>query len=573
MVIRRRGLLLLAAVAMAASLVAPADPFVDLYENDRLVAVQALLDERSRALIVKDKAAFLDTLDPAATPEFRSAQNTLFDNLLSLSLGTWRYEVYGDEWAADPGLVDTRKYRAEVWLPYVRLLYRLDGFDTDPVVRALDYTFVRRGSRWYLASDTDLDERGKPRPLRDPWDFGPVVVRRTKHVLVIAHDEKSAGMVAEAADDAVRNVTTIWGDDWQQAAVVVVARDENEHRSLRSPAADEYLAHVQATAMPVYNYVPEVEAPPPDAARVGFRIVIAPSVAAQDAVDGRLLSHEFLHVATAEHSPPSLPTWMFEGLPEWAARYRLPMFPRAERIALRIRRSGPPTELPHTFHTDPADRGDDYVLSELLCRWIVERYGMRKLVELYRALGQELVGVTHDDLVRRKVDEVMRRVLGISESEVLSGWQRYLRYHLRGFDGLFATFPGFAPVQGDGVVRGAAKAERENEFVPMESRRWRGPGRRTIVVSVFDLRTPTAAAAGKDGSTGLPSVPGIAESSISAGKVITFFGQFHGTTVGMRLGRFSVHATFVGPFSPSDVHALARLQYAQLKTALTTPQP
>jgi len=566
---------MLAGVAMAASLIAPANPAVEKFEENRLAAIQTLLDVRARALSVKDKAAFLATVDPAAAPEFRSAQTALFDSLMPLSLGTWRYEVFGGEWLTKPRRIDRRKHHGEVWLPYVRLLYRLHDFDTDPVVRALDYTFVRRGTRWYLASDTDLDEPGRPRPRRDPWDFGPVNIRRTKHALVIAHDTKSADMVAEAADAAVRNVTTIWGDDWPQAAVVVVARDESEYRSLTSRVTDETVAHIEATALPVYNYVPGVEQPPTDAAQVGFRVVIAPSAVARGSVDGRLLSHEFLHIATDESNYAGLPGWLFEGLPEWAARYELPPFPRAARLALRVERSGPPTELPHTFHTDPADRGDDYVLSELLCRWIVERYGLPRLVQLYRAVGQEVRDVTDESLARRRVDEVMRRVLGVSESKVLHEWQRYLRYHLRSFDGLFATFPGYSPVQGeDGVTRAAGGTERDNVFVPMESRRYRGPGGRTIVVSIFDMGTPAAAAErNASGLRTLPSVPGVTESWVSAGEIETFFGTFHGRTVGMQVGRLWAQTTFAGPVLPSEIPRLARLQHAQLKAALARPQP
>ena len=129
-----------------------------------------MLSRRAHAVLHHDEKAWLADIDPKA-PEFLSAQRTVFASLAQVDFASWRYELIGRDYDR-PDLADT--YDVPYHLPAVLLHYAIKGYDPGPVARPQALTFVLRGHRWRIASDSDADSRpagDRPRrpvgPARD----------------------------------------------------------------------------------------------------------------------------------------------------------------------------------------------------------------------------------------------------------------------------------------------------------------------------------------------------------------------------------------------------------------------
>jgi hypothetical protein len=545
------------------------------YERDRLEDVRALLRRRAAAVLARNKAAFLADVDPENVG-FRATQAALFDSVTTLPLRDWDYDLRPD-WAR-PVLPVARKYDGDVWLPYVRQRYRLDGFDERRIARQLDYTFVRRGHRWYLASDTDLDVAGDVRPRRDPWDFGPIDVRRTGKALIISHaDEDASEAVAKTVDEAIDFVSKTWGEDWPRTAVVVVAKDEAEYRSLTDRGPDEDITHIGGSARPQYTYVPDLEEPIDGDGIAGLRIVFPPAASEYDGIDRSVLIHEVMHVATWRKTPRTMPLWAFEGMAEWAGFYGQTLFGRMQPVADRIRKGQIPRVLPAGTASRMSEYAYDYPHSELLIRHIAERYDWPMVVKLYRQLCRDLRGVGKAGapaVIRRTI----HRLLGVSESELIRGWQRYMRYQLRSFETLFAPFPGFRPVASKPVIRGANGSGDPDVLYPNEVRQWRDPTAKTrLIVLISDTGDPVGNRAHRPSDPSAPrrypAVPGVPRSVITPpGDLDTYFGDVNGRTSNFSRGRFFVQLTLVGG-DETELVRLTQRQYEHLGRVLLDPQP
>src|SRR5581483_4624909 len=180
-----RAAVLVGAVVAAAGL-QPARAQTATPPPTREQAAKAVLDQRVDALQRGDRGAFLDTIDPAATDEFRTRQGRMFDGLRSLPLGSYELRLRTDE-APDlsgGGLAARYPGADAVFLPPVEAHYRLAGIDTVDAVDGYYDTFLLRGGRWRIVSDRDLEDVGLP-SARNLWDYGPVAEERTAHFIVL----------------------------------------------------------------------------------------------------------------------------------------------------------------------------------------------------------------------------------------------------------------------------------------------------------------------------------------------------------------------------------------------------
>lgn len=363
--------------------------------------LDALLQQRSAALLRHDEAGFLRSVDPAAPEEFRQRQAALFRNLAEVPLSTWDYDV-----EQIPGGEPTH--------PRVSLNYRIAGVDAVPARRPVDYGFAWREGRWFLTDDTTA--------RRAPWDFGPCRVVRTAHGVIIGHDgtRELSGRLAREVDSAVDAVTRVWGP-WRREVGVLLPQSQDELSALVGAefAVDGIAAVTVADKVDV------------GAKRVeGPRVVINTDTADRlsDTSLRVVLRHEIAHVAARADTAESAPMWLLEGFADYVG-YRESGL-RPERIApdlgeqIRAGRlpDGPPGD--SEFHRSGRRLDVAYQESWSLVDHLVRRIGEPRMVQLYRRIA----GTGGADVV----DPALREIAGIGLGDLVREWraelqQRYAR--------------------------------------------------------------------------------------------------------------------------------------------------
>jgi len=401
----------------AATAAPPVDPRTVPRPSSAARAIDALLAARSAALLRRDEAAFMATVDPRADQRFRQAQRALFGNLAEVSLREWSYHVQPDD-QVDVTTVDVAG-ADELLAPDVRLRYALDGVDTVATERPTGYLFVRRGAAWYVRSDDQLAALGRVN-WRGPWDFGPCRVITTDGGIVLFHpgSEAMARRVADELGPAVAAVTAVWGGDWARRVAVVLPATTEEMRAFVGPdfPVDAVAAVAVADRVDTNRHTAQ-----------GQRVVLSPTEGAS--LSGQalriVLRHEITHVATRAHTVDGSPLWLLEGFADYVG-YRdsgVPLATAAPGLAARVLTSGPPETLPSDadFLAGGAAIDLGYQQSYSLALFIGQRLGEATLVELYRrlaALGPAL---------GERVDAVLRDVVRLDRAELVAGWQEYLR--------------------------------------------------------------------------------------------------------------------------------------------------
>ena len=411
-----------AAVAARARALPPAADLALLARRARTQGVQQLLAQRSAALLRRDRAGFLASVDPAA-PALRQRQADVFDALAQVPLGSWDYVLEPtSQRPADP-LLDARYGRGQWWAPDVSMRYALQGFDDRPTVVAHHLTFVRRESRWLLAADDDFAAVGRPTPDA-LWDRGPVVAARAPGTLALGHPE-SASLVADVAalaSAAIPRVSAVWGPQWQQEVVVVVPRDTAEMAALLGSDGD--LSRIAAVA--TAELVAGVEDP------AGDRVLVNPEPFSTLSRLGRqvVIVHEVTHVATRRATGPAMPAWLAEGLADTIA-YRqvdVPLAVSARELRAAVRAGRVPTRLPRDedFAGSNPELAQAYEQAWLAVRLLAERHGDAGLLRFYRA-----VGAARDVDAEQAVEASLERELATTRAAFVADWQAAMRRQLR----------------------------------------------------------------------------------------------------------------------------------------------
>lgn len=380
-------------------------------ETERLAAVRELLDRRATALLRRDRAGWLAAVDPAARV-LRTRQAALYANIAAVPLGGWRYEVEPEHEAGRPERVGER------WTVRVTLHYSLRGVDPAPTARPLLLTLAPRGGRWLIAADDAVAADGT-RTWRGPWEHGPMVVRRGRSSLVLAHPANAHRLSTFTAgvDAAVPRVRAVVGGPWHGQVAVLIPDDQREMAAL----VGERLALGKIAAVAVADTVD-----PSSGQARGQRVVVNPANLDRLGSLGRrvVLRHEVAHIATRGFTGPGTPIWLVEGLADWVGYLDSGLSARLVGDELRgqVRAGRWPGRLP-----TPADfRGDSprlaiaYEEAWSACRLIAERAGPAGLLRLYRAVG------TAGDPAAA-VETQLRRVLGMGSAEFVAEWRRSVR--------------------------------------------------------------------------------------------------------------------------------------------------
>ncbi|MCI3930110.1 hypothetical protein [Streptomyces sp. AN091965] len=358
--------------------------------------VRELLDRRAAAVLDRDERAYEATGGPV----------TAYDNVRELPLRSWSYRLKD---------FDRDGARATVT---AELRYRVAGYDRAPL--GVDRTLVlrERKGRWYVSS-----ERPARKAAEQLWDQGRVESVRGTHSLVLGVGRERADLrrYARLADDAVPDVSAAWPRPWAGRVVVLVPRSLDGMADLLGAPASGY----QGIAAVTTGEAGGSGTAPAD------RIIINPDAYGVLGDLGKqvVLTHEATHVATRADTSRATPLWLSEGFADWVGYRGTGRAP--EQAAPELRRAVVDGSLPAALPED-ADFGFSgdanrlsraYEGSWLACRMIVEKWGERKLVEFYAAVG------AHDERAGA-VEKELRDVLGVSPEDFTARWRDYLRREL-----------------------------------------------------------------------------------------------------------------------------------------------
>lgn len=276
-------------------------------------AVRAVLDQRESALRTGDRAAFLDTVDPSATPEFKVRQGHLYDGLRSLPLASYELELRTDEVPDLAAGLAARYSVDEAFLPPVEARYRLTGIDTIDAVDGYYYTFLRRGGRWRIVSDGDLEDVGLP-SSRNLWDYGPVGQERSDHFTVVHDpaDRKRAEALAALCEQGYGRLTGGFGRPVPTHILVVLPHSLDQLREILQATFD--LSNFVAFASASVDRDDDWQATSP-------RVYVQDTNLSRSRPEFQLQTfhHEFAHVAAFPLAGPAVASWIHEGLADWMA--------------------------------------------------------------------------------------------------------------------------------------------------------------------------------------------------------------------------------------------------------------
>ena len=278
-------------------------------------AVRQVLAQRVDALQRGDRAAFLETVDPAADNEFKTRQGRLYDGLRSLPLAFYDLRLRTDEVPdlAGGGLAGRYHDADDVFLPPVEAHYRLTGIDTIDAVDGHYYTFLLRGGRWRIVSDRDVEDVGLP-SARNLWDYGPVSQERTAHFTVLHDpaDRKRAQALAALCEEAYAKLSASFGRAVPAQIVVVLPHNLDQLREILQATFD--LSNFVAFASTSVDRDVDWQSTAP-------RVYVQDANLSRSRRDFQLQTfhHEFTHVAAFPLAGPFVPSWIHEGLADWMA--------------------------------------------------------------------------------------------------------------------------------------------------------------------------------------------------------------------------------------------------------------
>jgi hypothetical protein len=397
--------------------VTPAPKSVTSVDPNRAGAVETLLRGRADALARRDERAFLSTLDPYADQDFLAKQKAMFANLAGVPLDEWSYVLHQEDTIDVSALAKTTG-ADELWAPAVDLRYALHGADLVPTTRTMGYLFARRGTTWYLRSDTALDDQGR-KTWRGPWDFASCQVISTIQGIVLFHpgSESMAERLSGELDTSIAAVSAFWGTGWSQRVALMLPDTPEEMRALVGPGfpVESVVAVAVADRVDVDHHTV-----------AGQRVVLSPlgSRALSVASLRVVLRHEILHVAARAETVDGSPMWLLEGFADYVG-YResgITLPQGAPDLADEVKKAGPPTSLPEDkdFRAEGRDLDLAYQKAWSMARFVAETHGEDKLVAMYRTLAAA------GPVSASQTDNLLRGVIGIDRAGLIDGWRQYL---------------------------------------------------------------------------------------------------------------------------------------------------
>ncbi|HET8604923.1 MAG TPA: hypothetical protein VFM09_13420 [Marmoricola sp.] len=366
-------------------------------------AIRALLQRRAAAVLHHDERGFLATVDDADRG-LVARQRTLFANLEALPLRSLSYTV------EDVSIPRRRVGAGPQLSPPVVEYAALQGADVRKVSNPLVEIFLRRGHGWLLAADGEHVFNGTTDVQSRPWGHGPVDVARRGATVVVTDAAQDAGQGAGRLLARVTRALATVG-----AVLGVRAHPHLLVDATRTGLPDQFspLSHEDAAAV---TY-PVHQAPRDGVGKdrfAGLVVKVNPRRLGAGLAQYGLLRHELTHVVLYR-TGSGLPTWLSEGIADYVAYHPYPesALVVSARVRRHLDRMARHPALPESsqFGYDPAV---NYTLSHAAVLWLVDRYGMPRLLRLVRTYHDTArrTGLLPDD------GPMLRRVYGITAREL-----------------------------------------------------------------------------------------------------------------------------------------------------------
>ncbi|WP_069165107.1 hypothetical protein [Nocardia altamirensis] len=249
--------------------------------------------------------------------------------------------------------------------------------------------------------------------------FGPIIAEEVttgngQQSLVVGHPEQHTeiSLLQQELAAATTAVTEVWGPDWAQSALVVVASSPSEFAGLVH-AGSTMSAEVAAASVAD----PFVAGSSP----TGQRIVFSADAGRRldDAGMRTLLRHELTHIATRAETRDGAPLWMLEGFADYTAHVGHRFTQVAPTLTAQLRQRELPRDLPQdAAFTGPAAAAT-YEQAWSVCAFVAEKYDRSRLVELYRRIAAAKQSPVTEN-------QILQDVLGASRADFVADWRNWL---------------------------------------------------------------------------------------------------------------------------------------------------
>jgi len=369
---------------------------------DLAAQLDELLRRRAAAVRHGDLPAFRSDL--AEDAGLRTAQEAYFDNLAQLPIETFRYSLY------PASLV---RSRGSYWA-VVEVSLQLEPYDVVPV-RTLDrYRFspTSDGSRLVLSSVTDAEWEAANDVREQPWDVQQVRIIEGGGALGV-FDPTSVGAARKLVRSVERGIADVRERvpyDWSTGAIFYALSDLAFLETFDNlPGGDTHA--LDGVAFTVSAGIDE-STPTTSPVIASTRFALTPSMVGQDgAARNRLVRHELVHVAVADHDDDA-PVWLSEGLAEWVSVQALaPQDRRVSEGAITAAEQGI-TRMPGDASFNDDDAEVHYAIGWWTCEYLAATYGetapwvlLDRLADQPelddRAVVKSLLGLSVDQLARR----------------------------------------------------------------------------------------------------------------------------------------------------------------------------
>lgn len=339
--------------------------------------IEELIQVQLTSIVHNDIESYIKTLDPSK-PHYIAEKKSWFRDIVSSNIDDLEIEV-----------IDSKKLNEKEVLVTLNQNYTFNGREYNLV---FENKYIKNKDRWF---DADLN-------------FNEI---ETDHFVVKYLDgyEKTAQLAAEGAEEAYDIIIKRIGIKPKDKTVIKIYKDKELLRqSVKLSFAWQFAGW--------YEYPESIKTLVYDSKDI-YKSIIA---------------HELTHKITISVSNNNLPYWFSEGLAEYFTNYYNLNIDSLESYDVIWRWNIKQLE---NKNLETMTQNDDirnyYASSGLIVRYISQKYGRDKVVDLVKALGkftyQEGTGSEVDSIAVKRFEKILPEVLGKTVKQLEEEMEKYIK--------------------------------------------------------------------------------------------------------------------------------------------------